>query len=673
MSENKLKASTIIIIISMSLLLGISYIFLFKEVPLNQLLYLIRHVGINLGLLLIVILSALGFGLWGIYYLGFKNIVDLWFHIYAIGLGFGILAHIGLLLGMVGLYYKTIAWGLISIGILLIINFLYKNRIHYFQFIKGVSFSKNVSYISIFVLLFLIYTWIYPLITYALIPPVMSDEVAYHMAIPKIFLNHHGITYISFIPYSNWPLETEILFTICLLLSSEILPHLICWAEMIILCLAILIFSKQYFGKSAGIIAISLFASTPMVIHLSGTGLIELPLALYTTLSILAFIKWINQNQPLELYFSSIFGGLAACTKLNAALIPFIIGIILTIYLLVLKKQSIKQTVFQFGRYGSIAFFIVAPWYIKSWIITGNPFWPFLSEIFGAINWDSLGNEYLFGFIQLPNLPISIKNWLFAFFELTVHHINYGPYGIFLGPFYLSLIPFALFSLAYQKTTSRKILSWLGILFGVFYTSWFFQTHQARFLLPILPILAIFIGGNLENLFLLFHKKWFKSFCFSILFLLLIINSWGAYSYDRELFSSRWPYLSGKLGRNAFLSKIVTGYDTYRYANKNLLPDDYVLLALYEVRGYYLDRQYMWANPISQRDLMLEKYSTSDELAKELNKRGFTHIIFNKNKIDQYKYIRYGPQISQLTEKLLKNNASLVYKSGELELYKLIP
>ncbi len=242
----------------------------------------------------------------------------------------------------------------------------------------------------------------------------------------------------------------------------------------------------------------------------------------------------------------------------------------------------------------------------------------------------------------------------------------------FLGTFYISLILFAWFSLAYQKTSQGKYCpAWYSFL--GFYTSWFFQTHQAKFLLPIPSILAIFISGNLENLFLLFHNKRFKSFCFSILFLLLIINSWGAYSYDRELFSSRWPYLSGKLGRNAFLSKIVNGYDTYRYANKNLLKDDYVLLALYEVRGYYLDRQYMWANPISQRDLMLEKYSTSDELAIELNKRGFTHIIFNKNKIDQYKYIRYGPQITQLTEKLLNNNASLVYKSGELELYKLIP
>ena len=81
----------------------------------------------------------------------------------------------------------------------------------------------------------------------------------------------------------------------------------------------------------------------------------------------------------------------------------------------------------------------------------------------------------------------------------------------------------------------------------------------------------------------------------------------------------------------------------------------------------------MWANPISQRVLRLEQFSSADQLATALHARGFTHIIFNSAKIERYLYMRYGQAITQLVRDLLTEHTRLIHRSEELELYELLP
>jgi hypothetical protein len=80
----------------------------------------------------------------------------------------------------------------------------------------------------------------------------------------------------------------------------------------------------------------------------------------------------------------------------------------------------------------------------------------------------------------------------------------------------------------------------------------------------------------------------------------------------------------------------------------------------------------MWANPISQRDIQLEKFMDASKLAEELHQRGFTHIIFRTDQLETFSYIRYGPELTELTRNLLSEHAQLIYQSTPLELYELL-
>jgi len=232
-------------------------------------------------------------------------------------------------------------------------------------------------------------------------------------------------------------------------------------------------------------------------------------------------------------------------------------------------------------------------------------------------------------------------------------------------------LPPALPALLWSRNSLRNRLRTLSMVTFIFYTAWFLQTHQSRFLMPTTPLLALLSAAGIE---------WLISLCKEQLGLLIRIGvalflactSWLAAPEGRARVNTHWPFLSGQLTREEFLLREVPGYVAFAYANKVLPDDAYVLLALYESRGYYLDRNYMWANPISQRALRLEGFKDAADLANALRARGFTHILFRPVGLERFTYIRYGEDITHLIRSLLAQECRLVYSTPELEIYELV-
>lgn len=631
----------------------------------------ICHFGLlllrEMGLLGFLLGGAFGYGAFVLKITGLRKTRDGLYYIYAISLGLGVLAHLSLAFGSLRLLYEVAAWALLVPGIVMASLELYRHR---GNILGGITLAGVPSVFTAVLLLILITNCLYPLLTDALSPPLWWDEVAYHLAVPKIYIQNHAITYIPFIPYSNWPMEAEMLFALGLLLRSETLAHLIEWSAFLLICWSLYLSGKRFFSPQVGLLAAVLFSSTPMAISLAGTGLIEPTLTLYVFLATISYLEWAETQQREAWILSAIFGGLAASTKLNGALIPLVLGI-LTAALTLKWTKSLKRAWAHFSLFGLISFAVVAPWYLKNWIHTGNPFWPFLLEILGGRDWDSLGSEYLLGFIRKPNLPPTILNWLAGLWYLTFDYQKFGSPQVRLGAHYLPLLPLTIPAILLEKIPARRILHQIALLGLIYYTLWFLQTHQSRFLMPTTPVLALLAAYGVTWLAGVGKGK-YSGIIQCGLMLLLLSTHWFFNPSARGLISDRWQYLSGRIDREDFLTSRVSGYAVFSYANENLPEDAYVLLALYECRGYYLDRKYMWANPISQRVLRLEQFATSEELSDELKTRGFTHILFRPVGLERYAYIRHAEKITQLTRALLRENANLIMSTPDLELYELV-
>ena len=671
MDKIKFRTSVFINIFIFVTLLVIATMFFWRGIKIKELLHFAWILSSNIALLGFLLAGAFGLGSIMVHIIGFRDRARPEFYLYSICLGMGVIAHLVFLIGALGLLYPSMAWSLMTICACLTSIEIVRSRKIYSQVVSQIRLPKYIHWFSALLIVLLLANWAYPLLFSALLPPITGDGVAYHLAIPKIYIQNHAITYIPFIPYSNWPLETEMLYTLSLLFSSESLAQLIGWTALLLVCAGLFIFGRRHFGTKVGLLAAVFFSGTPMVNAIAGTSLIELSLTLYTMLATLTFLEWLQSGNQRDWVLSALFGGLAASTKLNAALVPLILGTLMVIILLV-NRVPFFRVVKQFFIYGLLSAAIVSPWYLKAWLQTGNPVWPFFFEIFGGRNWDALGSEYLFGFIRKPNMPMTPLNWLLGLWWLTKEPFRFGPYR--LGWHYLVLLPISIPALIPHKPITHKVTRWLAIISLIFYTSWFLQTHQTRFLMPVLPALALMISAGVAWYW---QQHWRRIHWQALIQLCLVLylgaTNWLASPVDRNLILSRWPYLSDQISRDQFLVSQIPGYETYIYANRNLPKNAYVWLALYEVRGYYLDREYMWANPISQRALPLEKYQDASQLASELRARGFTHVIFRSAFLERYTYIRYGEKFTQLTRQLLSEHADLIFRSSELELYALRP
>lgn len=167
------------------------------------------------------------------------------------------------------------------------------------------------------------------------------------------------------------------------------------------------------------------------------------------------------------------------------------------------------------------------------------------------------------------------------------------------------------------------------MLFCLFYYAiWFLWLgHQARFLFPLLPPL-ILLGGFaagflLENL----PGRGPRVLAAGILLGALVLASPWLDGESRRLIRERWPTVTGATSRTTFLQSRLETWPALQYINAHLPAEATVLLLPFENRGYYLEREYVWGNPVSQRIIPFEKYDAPPELAADLKQMGITHIL----------------------------------------------
>ncbi len=620
------------------------------------------------SLLGIVCLGFFGFGAAGLSVLGLRGRPGLEHSVLATGLGMGMLAHLILLLGLTGLLRPILAAAVLLGGILFAGLELAKNRAAYASLIRELMRPRRISWFAALLGLLFLLNWMHPLFSHALLPPVEWDEVAYHLAIPKLFVLNQGIIWLPGMLQSNWPLEMEMLYTFSLLLGSESLAHLIVWLSMGLTGLALLLAGRRFFSLNVGLLAAAIYSATPMVVRLSGTALVEIPLSFFSLLALYCLLLWNRDRSRRSWILSAIFGGLAASTKLVGAVIPLLLGLFFLAVMIWGQRATLVGAARWFITYGFIALAVAAPWYLKTWYFSGNPFWPFAWEYLGGSSWDSQGSEYLFQFLYLPNMPMNLENWASGLWRLTFQYQDFGPHRVELGVYYLLLLPLVLVAALFSADRTIAILLGYTVL-G--YTAWFFGTHQTRFLMPLVPAMALACAAGVAWLWRLGPVFRWRHLVRAAAVLLLLATNWLFRHGDLENLLHNVPYLAGHQSRAAWLQERVPGYEVFDYLNEHLAPDATVLLGLYEVRGYYLDAAYIWLNPVGQRVIRVERMTSSRQLAELLAQIGIDYVVDNERFRGQFDFIRYGREIEARWVDFLKLHTRPVMGAGPLQLYEL--
>ncbi|MFH1563964.1 MAG: glycosyltransferase family 39 protein [Nitrospirota bacterium] len=585
--------------------------------------------------------------------------------LFSIGLGFGVLIYLTFFLGVFGLLYTQVIFG-VMLAIILLSLKDFKKFIPQKQKKKPLpppTKGKNYSLLDTSLIAILCLTILGVLIS-TLTPNVSWDCAVYHLNVPKIYLSEHKFIPIPHIVASNMPFNIEMLYTIALSIKNPVVAKLIHFTFGILTLLCIYSFCKRYFNPQVALWSMVIFYLNPVTLFVANISYVDLAVTYYFLLAWYGFFIWSDQmNQDSKkgrwLILMAIFCGIMMGAKYTAVFGTVILGIGILIKLYFSERANffkISKKTFPFAIISSI---FVVPWLIKSYLFTGNPVYPAAYNLFGGLNWDKELADQFMNWQMGKKGGKDILSYLLLPWQMTIHG-NYGQiFDGILSPLYLIFIPFLI--LLKEKS---KVIIYLLCYSLSFFILWAVSIQILRYLLPILPMWSIIVSYVIDAISRQgkIHKVvvWTPT-----LIILLSIQLPHLFQYSADVFAA-----VGLETKDAYLSRTFTPYKVFKYINEKLDKKAKILF-LWENRGFYCEQEYLADSFFEASHIlkMIRKCGSADALLEELKKRGITHVLINKQLAAVF-YDKKGGEI-KIIEEFMGRYTNFVYSENDVDLYEM--
>ena len=412
--------------------------------------------------------------------------------IFAVALGLAILSYLTLLLGCLQLFRPAIFQGLLVTAVIVLAPGWFSALRNSEKFLRLPNESWTLATGAAFAL-GTVFSLVY--LVAALTPETEFDALNYHLGIPKLFISTGGIYPLPHLVYSNFPLNTEMLYVLGELVHSALLAKLFHFAFAMLAAGAVAAFGSRFFSLPVGIWGSVVFLASPLVGYLTKTAYVDLPLTLYTFLSLYTFYISLIRPDKGWLVLAGTFSGLAFGTKYTGLFVVVVITCLCAGFHIYRKLYPNGARLHLPGpgrlwiAYYLPILILAAPWLIKNTVFTGNPVAPLLGNLLENPDFRptdyNVWMEYLRswrgfegGFGDILRGP-----WLFTQYSDT--------FGGNPGIVFLLFFPVAAWW-GWRNETLRFLLlcaltSYFVLVLG---------TKQLRFYVPIFPLLSLVIAGG---------------------------------------------------------------------------------------------------------------------------------------------------------------------------------
>lgn len=470
-----------------------------------------------------------------------------------------------------------------------------------------------------------------------LAPPDITewDSLAYHLAVPKIWIEQGQITPVPGIHHSNFPFAFDNLYILGLTWGGHAGAKAFVLASLVFGLMAIFGVARQVYGKQAGWWAALTFATAPVVLWLSGTAYIDVPNGLYAGLGIVLAALYVRQpDERSFLWLAGISIGLAMGTKYTGLQTLFAVGLVL---LLAMGARKRLGEGLKFGTMAAgLALLMALPWFAKNAAWVQNPVYPFFHERLGGKDWDARRAEIYqreqrtFGVArpESEGFQREVKPGLdFSKFGHAVLGLAYQPGryinaaqtqggGNPLGAIGVAVLASLIAWLFSGRGKSFELTQVAIILVSL--AMWFVLSQQSRYIVTLAVPLAVMLGGGVLRL--------------KIGPLLgFVVAAQALYSFyllNSIQLKAQRMLLTGSVTQAEYQQARTPFYESAVEINAANLAD--AKIALYdEVFGYLLDVPYFWANPGHSTIIPYDSLSTGTEYAQWLTENGFTHVYIS--------------------------------------------
>ncbi|RJQ57210.1 MAG: hypothetical protein C4530_13110 [Desulfobacteraceae bacterium] len=487
---------------------------------------------------------------------------------------------------------------------------------------QGISLSRfiirGLDRWAAFLLLVLLGTALMMVLT----PAFGNDELSYHLAVPRHYLTEGGFHFIPGNLFSNYPLGGEMLFLIGLAVSGDVLAKGIHFAMALLTMAAMVQFARRYLPDSTPrIIAPLVFISVPSVWVASTMAYTDLFLTAYAFLALYAFINWYEGKETAWLVLSGAMTGLALGSKYGGLILPFM-GVFGVLSGSRRHRFDTKRALRLTALYALTALLIGSPFYLKNWILTANPLYPFFFDLFGGRGWSCEQARSYDLFLHQLGMGRTLTDYLLLPWNLSFHaKLHSTRFDGVIGPVFLLTLPFFA---GLRKTP--PVIKILILYAGFLILFWIFSVQQIRYLIPAIPALAILVGYTVSC-----YRK--RKTVFTVLILLVAASiSIDGYHIGQEFLKIKpHRYVIGGENRREFLSRLIPSYDIFQYVNTHLPLDAKIFLIYMKNLGFLCKRAYFSDSMFESFTIQkyLSRCTSTADLYDRLKKSGFTHFLYD--------------------------------------------
>lgn len=355
----------------------------------------------------------------------------------------------------------------------------------------------------------------------ALAPEISFDALWYHLTLPKIFLQKEAIFSVTqgIFYYSVMPKLGEMLFTPFVAFNAEVFAKLTQWAFGILTSVVIYKISRRYLDEKKSFFAVLIFYASLVVAWESTVAYVDLIRAFFEAMGIWAFLMWRETRDRKILIEGAVFIGLAISTKLLA------LGTIPIFWILFFIFE--KNRIYAFKNaclFTILAILSAFPWFLISFVTTGNPIYPVLSK------------AYPTDFSLMIFSPLNaLRDFLVLFVKAD------DP----ISPLYIIFLPLTF--VFFKKLNKDLKLLAIYSLFAL--VVWYFipRTGGGRFMLAYLPAMSVLCAVLISEI----KNESLRKYSYALVILVFISTI-----FYRGIANARYiPVVLGVESKEEFLTK----------------------------------------------------------------------------------------------------------------------
>jgi hypothetical protein len=303
----------------------------------------------------------------------------------ALAAGLAVLGHVGLLAGCLGLLRPPAL-----LALLLLANIA--GRGSWIELARSRRIPPAVDASTPPALAWIPLLALAPVLLLSIYPSTAFDATMYHLPFARAFAATGRMPFLPDLRFPIFPQLMEVLFAMVFPAGRDVAAQALSLVTTVLSALMVVGWAREEGEPRAGWLAAAAFLGNPIVTYFGATPYVDAGLILFATAAFYSFRRWRATGLLHWAALAGLFAGTGAAVKYLGLF--FVAALAVAVFAAAGRDRRARAAL----CFVVPALAALGPWYLRIFLETGNPVFPFFTRLFGASAWDLGGYQpRLFG------------------------------------------------------------------------------------------------------------------------------------------------------------------------------------------------------------------------------------------------------------------------------------